>query len=91
MSESSEEMVCDELVELVTTYIEGKLPDSDRSRLEQHLTECSWCVDYVAQHREILSALHRLDDDSPASAGEEEPAFSELLAILRERRSDRSA
>lgn len=84
MSESNEEMVCDELVELVTSYIEGTLPDSERSRLEHHLTECPWCEDYVAQHREVISALGRLDEDSPAH----EPALANLLAVLRERRGD---
>ncbi len=82
MSESSEEMVCDELVELVTSYIEGTLPVSDRGRLEHHLSECPWCEDYIAQHREVISALGRLDEDSPA----DEPAFADLLAVLRERR-----
>lgn len=89
MTGSSEEMVCNELVELVTSYIEGTLPDSDRSRLERHLTECSWCEDYVAQHREVVSALRRLDEGEPAATREEE-RFGELLAILREHRADRN-
>ncbi|MFN8112151.1 MAG: zf-HC2 domain-containing protein [Solirubrobacterales bacterium] len=87
MSEPSEEMVCDELVELVTSYIEGTLPEADRGRLEHHLTECSWCEDYIAQHREVISALGRLDEGEPAAA---EPAFAELLAVLRERRGEGS-
>jgi anti-sigma factor RsiW len=85
MSESSEEMVCDELAGLVTSYIEGTLPDSDRSRLEKHLTECPWCEDYIAQHREVVSALGRLDEGESAAA--DEPALTELLAVLRERRT----
>lgn len=87
MSESSEEMVCDELVELVTSYIEGTLPDSDRSRLERHLSECSWCADYVAQHREIVAALRRLDDRERPTP-DSDRVFTELLAVLRERRKE---
>ena len=78
-----EEMVCDELVELVTAYVEGTLPAGDRERLEQHLEECKWCVDYVDQHREVIAALGRLDE-RPA----DERAWQGLLAALRERRSD---
>ena len=78
-------MSVDELVELVTSYIEGTLPDSDRGRLERHLTECSWCEDYVAQHREVIAALRRLDDG--AAPGDEE-AFAELLSVLHEHRGD---
>jgi anti-sigma factor RsiW len=90
MSESSEEMVCDELAGLVTSYIEGTLPESDRSRLERHLTECPWCEDYIAQHRQVVSALRRLDESDPAPA-DEEPMLAELLEVLRERRGDGAA
>ncbi len=90
MNETSEEMVCDELVELVTSYLEGTLPESDRARLERHLAECSWCGDYVAQHREIVSSLRTLGEGS-APAGADDPAFAELLEILRERGGDRPA
>ncbi len=87
MSDSSEEMVCDELVELVTSYIEGTLADSDRSRLEHHLAECPWCEDYVAQHREVISALGSLDEGGNAPAGADR-TFADLLAVLREERED---
>jgi putative zinc finger protein len=83
MSASREEMVCDELVELVTAYLEGTLPAADRERLEQHLEECTWCVDYVDQHREVVAALGRLDE-GPG----DERAWQGLLAALRDRRGD---
>jgi anti-sigma factor RsiW len=71
--------------ELVTSYVEGTLADSDRRRLEHHLTECPWCEDYIAQHREIVSALRRLDEGEAPSAADE-PMLDELLDVLRERR-----
>lgn len=81
MNAPSEEMVCRELVELVTGYLEGTLPAADRDRLEQHLDECSWCRDYIDQHREVAGALRLLDD-----GGHDERAWQSLLAALRERR-----
>lgn len=79
VSEIDEEMVCDELVELVTQYLEGTLADSDRLRLEQHMKECPWCEDYAAQHREVVAALGHLDDGS-----RDEDAWARLLKELRD-------
>lgn len=42
---------CDELVELVTAYIEGCLPADERERFEAHLATCSGCETYLAQIR----------------------------------------
>jgi anti-sigma factor RsiW len=56
----NDEMSCRELVEVVTDYLEGKLPDADRVRLETHLAECPACVEYIAQMRETIDALGEL-------------------------------
>ncbi len=45
----ADEMACRELVEVVTDYLEGTLPDVDRRRLEQHLEEYPYPVEYVGQ------------------------------------------
>jgi anti-sigma factor RsiW len=56
----NDEMSCRELVEVVTDYLEGKLPDGDRVRLEEHLAECPYCEEYIAQMRETIDALGEL-------------------------------
>jgi anti-sigma factor RsiW len=56
----NEEMSCRELVELVTDYLEGKLSEADRVRLETHLAECPFCEEYIAQMRETIQALGEL-------------------------------
>jgi anti-sigma factor (TIGR02949 family) len=60
----SDEMACRELVEVVTEYFDGELPEEDRRRLEQHLEECPYCVEYLAQMRQTIEALGRLDAES---------------------------
>ena len=55
-----EEMSCRELVELVTEYLEGTLPAHHRALLEEHLAECPYCEEYVAQMRRTITALGRL-------------------------------
>jgi anti-sigma factor RsiW len=56
----NDEMSCRELVEVVTDYLEGRLPDPDRVRLEAHLAECPYCEEYIAQMRETIEALGEL-------------------------------
>jgi anti-sigma factor RsiW len=50
------DLACNELVELVTAYVEGALPAGERARFDAHLTECPDCVEYVAQiHRTVVA------------------------------------
>jgi len=63
---SHDEMACRELVEVVTDYLEGTLPAADRRRLEEHLEECPYCVEYIKQMRQTIEALGGLSEDSLA-------------------------
>ena len=58
---------CQEVVELISDYLEGALPAGDRRRLEHHLAGCPHCTAYLAQMRETLSLTGRLvaEDLSP--------------------------
>jgi anti-sigma factor RsiW len=58
---------CQELVELVTDYLEGALPPDDVARFEHHLALCEGCAFYVEQIRMTVAALGRIGpDDVPA-------------------------
>jgi predicted anti-sigma-YlaC factor YlaD len=48
------DLTCNELVELVTEYLEGALPQNDRLDFEHHLVWCSWCRDYLDQVRTTI-------------------------------------
>lgn len=61
---AQQEMACQELVEVVTDYLEGTLPEHDRVRLEAHLAECPYCVDYIAQMRKTILALGKLPTEA---------------------------
>jgi anti-sigma factor RsiW len=56
----NDEMTCQELVEVVTDYLEGVLPEPERARLEAHLAECPYCVTYIAQMRQTIDAVGEL-------------------------------
>jgi anti-sigma factor RsiW len=57
------ELACNELVELVTDYLEERLPDLDVERLEAHLAICEGCRNYVDQMRETVDALGHLPEE----------------------------
>ena len=49
------ELTCAELVELVTEYLEGRLPEGQRRRFDEHLTGCDGCSAYVEQMRATIT------------------------------------
>ena len=54
------ELVCQQVVELVTDYLENSLPVADRRRFERHLAGCPHCTEYLAQMRETIRLTGRL-------------------------------
>ena len=66
------EMVCEELVEVVTDYLEGALPRRDRRRFERHLKGCPLCTLYLEQIRKVIRTLGRLTEETiPLEARDE--------------------
>ena len=78
MSISAEQLSCQELVELVTDYLEGALSPADLRRFEEHIAGCDGCTEYLAQFRRTIELTGTLtpDDLSPA-------AESELAGVFR--------
>jgi anti-sigma factor RsiW len=67
MTESPDHISCQELVELVTGYLEGALPADETALFEQHLNFCEGCVWYVEQMRSTIRwAGHIAEDETPA-------------------------
>jgi anti-sigma factor RsiW len=54
------ELRCQEVVELVTDYLERALPPAVRARFEQHLRACRHCADYLRQMGAVVGALGRV-------------------------------
>ncbi len=58
------EMTCQELVELVTDYLDGEMPAEDRARFEEHLDDCPYCATYLEQIRQTIRLTGRLSDET---------------------------
>jgi anti-sigma factor RsiW len=69
VSAGIETLSCQELVELVTDYLEGALPDRERDSFEHHIDGCTGCHEYVRQMRETIELTGSLTaaDLSPES------------------------
>jgi anti-sigma factor RsiW len=59
-SEALQPMTCQELVELVTDYLEGALTDLDRERFEEHIELCPMCQVHLEQLRVTIRELGQL-------------------------------
>jgi len=58
-----DDLVCQQVVELVTDYLEGALSRSDRRRFDAHLRKCPNCTNYLAQMRATIRATGSLHQD----------------------------
>ena len=67
----SRELACQEFVELVTEYLEGKLPPAERVRFEQHLTACDGCTTFLEQMRQTLQLVGTLTEELIPVEGKE--------------------
>ena len=54
MSEIAEQLSCQELVELVTDYLDGALPPAERARFDAHIAGCDGCRAYLEQIRATI-------------------------------------
>jgi predicted anti-sigma-YlaC factor YlaD len=71
-------LTCQQVVELVTEYLEGVMEPARRARFEAHLDGCQGCTNYLEQVRTTVAVVGRLDvSDVPA------PVMSELLSAFR--------
>jgi anti-sigma factor RsiW len=56
-------LVCQEVVEMVTDYLEGALPRGERRRLEAHLVDCPHCTEYLTQMRATIRLTGKLEPE----------------------------
>jgi anti-sigma factor RsiW len=59
-----EELSCQELVELVTDYLEGALPAELHQRFDEHIAHCSGCQAHLQQMRATIRATGELSVES---------------------------
>jgi anti-sigma factor RsiW len=69
---ASSMLTCQQLVELVSDYLDGCLDPPTRERFEAHVAVCPGCREYVDQLRHTVRALGRLQEDALSAAARDE-------------------
>jgi hypothetical protein len=74
-----EHISCQEVVELVTDYLEQALPADEAALFEQHVNFCDGCEWYLDEMRSTISAVGRItEEEVPADTRDK------LLTAFRE-------
>jgi anti-sigma factor RsiW len=56
-------LVCQEVVELVTAYLDDALDPAARARFEAHLEGCDGCATYLDQLRATVATVGKIRDE----------------------------
>ena len=72
-------ITCQEVVELVTNYLEEQLDPATRAEIEAHLDLCEGCATYLDQMRQTIRELGRVPVE-----GLSDRARRDLLAAFRD-------
>ncbi len=59
---SSQDIACQQLVELLSDHLEGTLPADERARVVAHLSACDGCTAALEQLRETVRVAGSLEE-----------------------------
>ena len=69
---SEPDLTCQDLVELVTDYLEDALPASERARFEAHIADCPYCDAYLDQMQRTIRVVRTRKESTVAPEVEAE-------------------
>jgi Putative zinc-finger len=78
MSERRSDPTCQEVVELVTDYLEGAMPSERIDQFEQHIVFCQGCDAYLEQMRRSIALTRSVGD-----VDVDPMALEQLMAAFR--------
>jgi anti-sigma factor RsiW len=72
-------VTCQEIVELVTDYLEHALDSESAAAFEEHINFCDGCEAYLAEIRATIATVEAIEDEDVPAATHER-----LLSAFRE-------
>lgn len=63
---------CQQIVEVVTDYLEGRMSPEERTNFEQHLGCCAGCRTYVQQIRQTIAVAGAVREETLTPGQREE-------------------
>jgi predicted anti-sigma-YlaC factor YlaD len=76
---TDDDLDCQQLVEIVSDYLEGALPEAERQRFDAHLEICEGCRRYLTQMRTTIRVVGTLSEEDLDPGAKEQ-----LLQLFRE-------
>ena len=73
-------MKCEEILNILSDYVDGELPEAQCAEIKEHMKACSHCREFVETFRKSLDLTHKLDHKHPP----ENVCESVLRAIRKE-------
>ncbi|MEO6570886.1 MAG: zf-HC2 domain-containing protein [Ilumatobacteraceae bacterium] len=83
-SPPGDHFACQELVELITEYLDDSLAADTRERFEAHLVTCRFCGTYLEQMRATIELTGHIHEDDLGTIPR-----AELLEAFRDWQSER--
>ena len=80
-------MTCRELIDFIMEYLDGELPQEQRSVFEEHLKLCPPCLEYLESYKETVrlgKECLTCEDDAPLPDG----VPDRLLEAIRKARRE---
>ena len=71
-------LTCQQVLDYLSDYVEGRLPAADVARLDEHLAVCPQCIDYLENFKATLAACQAFR----AAAFEKLPPMPEDLVTV---------
>jgi anti-sigma factor RsiW len=59
----SANIVCQELIEMIGSYLDGALPADTAAAIEAHLALCDGCTSVLEEFRRTIAMTGRLDEE----------------------------
>ena len=71
---------CEAIVRRLWPYLDGKLPDTDRDRVAEHLTTCQACASHFDFARAFLDAVHAMHPEATSDDALKQRVLAALSA-----------
>jgi anti-sigma factor RsiW len=78
-------VTCQESIEFLADYLEGKLPEAQQEEFERHMQDCPYCTEYLESYRTTIKIAGTVRD-APLAPGAEDAPEELIRAILAARK-----
>lgn len=75
---------CQDCIDFIVDYLDGRLPEADQVRFEDHMRRCPPCIEYFESYRETIRVAKEAGRETPAPPHVPEALVQAILATRRQ-------